>query len=96
MLHYLREGDRRPSSKLLRKIAEIEQQCGIEVVEDTRAGHMTGPKKQGEIAQNTSAGKNLPTLGTQPPATVQSLDTRLAAVELKLDEMLKLLKGMKR
>ena len=95
MLHYLREGTRQPSSKLLRKIEEIEVESGL-----ARVGHVTDTENKGEFDQSVmreqSGAPNVPTPGNPTPATVQSLETRLAAVEQGIAEILKLLKEIRK
>jgi transcriptional regulator with XRE-family HTH domain len=95
LLYLMRAGTQQPSKKSIRLLQIAEGRLG-----DAPLGRSHDrPRKQGEIAKNPHAVENLPTLGNPRPPDFQSLersqaalDTRLAALEADMKEILKLLK----
>lgn len=83
MLHYLRNGERRPSSDLMRKLIEVERSAGIDTPPVPTVGSATRANSQRLKLRETA-----PESVTKNSAT-RDIHKRLDDLERKLDELLR-------
>jgi len=84
--------DTKITDKTWRKLEAAEIAAGLR---DSPASTAPSPRPSDQ-SSSPAAAEELPGLGKPLLEQFQSLETRLAALEQKTDEMLKLLKGLKR